>query len=334
MSSVKKLNEMTSADYYFDSYAHFGIHEEMLKDEVRTESYRNAIMRNAHLFKDKIVLDVGSGTGILSMFAAKAGAKKVIAIECSSIVEFSEQIIKDNKLDHIIRLIKGKVEEVDIGEDKVDILISEWMGYFLLYESMLPTVIYARDKWLKKGGLIFPDKATLFISAIEDEEYKSDKIEFWNNVYGFDMSSIKKVALKEPLIDNIEEKSIISNSFPILNLDLLKVKKEDLSFKKKFELSFRREDNLHAFICYFDITFSCCHKAVYFSTGPGSKYTHWKQSIFYIEDVLSVRENEKIKGEISCSPNNSNPRDLDISISYNFSGNLCNSSAIHTYRMC
>eukprot|EP00061_Rhincodon_typus_P005905 g25983.t1 len=70
--------DMTSKDYYFDSYAHFGIHEEMLKDEVRTLTYRNSMYHNKHLFKDKIVLDVGSGTGILCMFAAKAGAKKVI----------------------------------------------------------------------------------------------------------------------------------------------------------------------------------------------------------------------------------------------------------------
>ena len=65
----------TSSDYYSDSYAHFGIHEEMLKDEVRTRSYMNAILQNKHLFKGKVVLDVGCGTGILCMFAAKAGAK-------------------------------------------------------------------------------------------------------------------------------------------------------------------------------------------------------------------------------------------------------------------
>uniref|UniRef100_A0A914L9N7 Uncharacterized protein n=1 Tax=Meloidogyne incognita TaxID=6306 RepID=A0A914L9N7_MELIC len=79
-ASTKPINEMTSKDYYFDSYAHFGIHEEMLKDEVRTVTYRNAIYHNRHLFKGKVVMDVGSGTGILSMFAAKAGARKVFAV--------------------------------------------------------------------------------------------------------------------------------------------------------------------------------------------------------------------------------------------------------------
>ena len=86
-STTSELVSATSADYYADSYAHFGIHEEMLKDEVRTRSYKNAIMQNGHLFKDKVVLDVGCGTGILCMFAAKAGAKLVIGVDMSSIIK-------------------------------------------------------------------------------------------------------------------------------------------------------------------------------------------------------------------------------------------------------
>lgn len=62
-SEKPNAEDMTSKDYYFDSYAHFGIHEEMLKDEVRTLTYRNSMFHNRHLFKDKVVLDVGSGTG-------------------------------------------------------------------------------------------------------------------------------------------------------------------------------------------------------------------------------------------------------------------------------
>lgn len=68
------------------------------------------------------------------------------------------------------------MEEVVLPVDKVDIIISEWMGYFLLYESMLDSVLYARDKYLVKGGLMFPDEATMYIAAIEDQEYKEEKI--------------------------------------------------------------------------------------------------------------------------------------------------------------
>jgi len=65
---------------YFGAYAHHSIHAQMLKDAVRTDGYRDFIYKNPHLFKDKIVMDVGCGTGILSMFAAKAGAKKVLLV--------------------------------------------------------------------------------------------------------------------------------------------------------------------------------------------------------------------------------------------------------------
>merc|ERR1719410_1857324 len=170
--------EMTSKDYYFDSYAHFGIHEEMLKDEVRTLSYRNSMWHNKHLFKGKVVLDVGCGTGILSMFAAKAGAAKVIGVDMSSIVEYARKIVEANNLSDKVEIIRGKIEEVTLpdGIEKVDIIISEWMGYCLFYESMLDSVLFARDKWLRPGGLMFPDRATLYITAIEDRQYKDDKI--------------------------------------------------------------------------------------------------------------------------------------------------------------
>lgn len=68
----------------------------MLKDTVRTLSYRNAILQNPHLFKDKVVLDVGCGTGILSMFCAKAGAKMVIGVDMSNILDQAQKIVEKN----------------------------------------------------------------------------------------------------------------------------------------------------------------------------------------------------------------------------------------------
>lgn len=165
---------------------------------MRTKSYRDAVINNRHLFKDKVVLDVGCGTAILSMFvylgrgpsrgllleltrvyyrfAVKAGAKHVIGVDMSTIIHKAREIVEVNHMSDKITLLQGKMEDVELPFPKVDIIISEWMGYFLLYESMLDTVLYARDKYLDAGGLIFPDKATIYLTGIEDGDYKDEKI--------------------------------------------------------------------------------------------------------------------------------------------------------------
>lgn len=98
-SHLKKTEQKSSQlDYYFDSYSYMDIHEEMLQDDIRTNAYRNAIEKNPQLFKDKVVMDIGAGSGVLSMFAVKAGAKKVYAIEKADIYKLAQKNIQENKM--------------------------------------------------------------------------------------------------------------------------------------------------------------------------------------------------------------------------------------------
>jgi len=324
------VKNMTAADYYFDSYSHFSIHEEMLKDSVRTESYRRAIMAPG-ICKDKIVLDVGCGTGILSMFAVKAGAKHVYAIECAAIIDQAREIVRANGMADKITLIKGKVEEVEVPE-KVDVLISEWMGYFLMYESMLSSVIYARDKWLKPGGLVLPDKCTLYINAIEDADYKAAKIDWWGNVYGFNMSCIGDIAISEPLVDTVEGRQVVTNDAILKVYDIAHATSADMVMEDSaFTLVAQREDDIHAFVTFFDVQFT--QSRVRFSTSPACKYTHWKQAVLYLTDALRMREGEEIHGTLSCRPNARNPRDLDIDVKYEFKGLYQETSGEQKYFM-
>ncbi|ODA81897.1 hypothetical protein RJ55_00402 [Drechmeria coniospora] len=348
----QRMNSLEhSEQHYFKSYDHHGIHEEMLKDEVRTRSYMNAIVQNKHIFKDKVVLDVGCGTAILSMyvspapmarfdplvrFAAKAGAKHVIGVDMSSIIFKAREIVKTNGLSDKITLIQGKMEEVKLPFPKVDIIISEWMGYFLLYESMLDTVLYARDTYLEKDGLIFPDKATIFFAGIEDGDYKEEKIGFWDNVYGFDYTPLKETALSEPLVDTVDLKTVVTDPTPVLTLDLYTCTVADLAFTTNFKLSVKRDDFIHALVSWFDIDFTACHKPIRFSTGPHTKYTHWKQTVFYFKDVLTVQEGEEVECKLLVKPNTKNRRDLDIEVEYEFETGDATRTARGKcdYRMC
>lgn len=269
----------------------------------------------------------------------------------STIILKAREIVAVNGMSDKITLVQGKMEEVELPFPKVDIIISEWMGYFLLYESMLDTVLYARDKYLNPNGLIFPDKATIFMAGIEDGEYKDEKIgcksflsiipayanvSVWDNVYGFDYSPLKHTALTEPLVDTVEIKAVVTDPTAVLTLDLYTCTTADLAFSSPFVLDCRRDDFVHALIAWFDIDFTACHKPIRFSTGPHTKYTHWKQTVFYLREVLTVQQGEQIRGVLENKPNEKNKRDLDVKISYQLQTDDAtrNAEGSCEYKMC
>jgi len=142
-------------------------------------------------------------SGILSLFAARAGAKRVYAVDASPVGLKAEEIVRLNNLDHVIKVIRGKIEDVqlplDEGEEKgVDIIISEWMGYALLYESMLDSVLVAKERFLKKhgrvvvgengeviqGSVMVPSECRMMFGLCDASEIKKERVDWWNDVYG------------------------------------------------------------------------------------------------------------------------------------------------------
>jgi len=182
-------------DDYIESYAGLDIHEDMLKDAPRSEAYRDAINSFAAAWSkqgDVTVIDVGSGTGLLAILSAKAGAKKVHAVEASRLVHFTRQIAEKNTPAGVVEVHECLAEDLklDSGEEKVaDVIVSEWMGYFLLFENMLPSVISVRNRYLKPGGIMLPSRCRLVLAPIEDRKWREQKLGFWKDVYGIDMSA-------------------------------------------------------------------------------------------------------------------------------------------------
>lgn len=146
-------------------------------------------------------------------------------------------------------------------------------------------------------------------------------------MYGFDMSCIGKLAITEPLVDNVDAKQIATNYCMVKEVDLYTVKEEDLSFDSEFTLLCKRDDYIHALVAFFTIEFSKSHKVIGFSTcklyiaivgifrlltfifslsAPEHRYTHWKQTIFYIDDYLTVNRSEQVCGRFAMAPNSKN----------------------------
>lgn len=202
----------------------------MLRDTPRQEAYRNAVMRNKYLFKNKIVLDVGAGTGILSIFCAQAGASKVYAVEASNLSSIARNIVIENNVQEIVEVYHCKIEDFELQEpsSKVDIIISEWMGFYLLHEGMLDSVIYARDKFLKNDGLMIPSCATIYISPCSIPSRFSD----WENVSGISMKAFAKELRvqksQNPEILKVEPNHLLHDGVAIAWIDLKEVSLEDV----------------------------------------------------------------------------------------------------------
>ena len=154
---VMKPDKIGDADFanYFCTYGYLYHQKDMLEDQQRMTAYHDAVRLNPALFRGKTVLDVGTGSGILAIWAAQCGARKVYAVEATYMATHAKKLVEANGLGDVVTIIQSTVEEVELPE-QVDVIISEWMGYFLLRESMFDSVIVARDRWLKPGGAMFP----------------------------------------------------------------------------------------------------------------------------------------------------------------------------------
>ncbi|KMQ92808.1 protein arginine n-methyltransferase 3-like protein [Lasius niger] len=298
---------------YFNTYSHFAIHHEMLTDKVRTESYRDALLTNSNRFHNCIMLDVGCGTGILSMFAAKSGCRKVISVDQSDVIYHAMDIVRENNLSDIITLKKGRLEDINIGVDKVDAIISEWMGYFLLFEGMLDTVIYAREHYLTPDGVILPNRCTISIVGSGDTKRYIDLVDYWSNVYGFKMSCMKAEVVREPSIEICNVDNLITSTAEIQFFDLYKVTTDCVNFSSPFTLNVKKTGSLTAIIGYFDIFFDL-ENPVHFSTGPNSMTTHWKQTVFSLSEPISITEGEVLTGTLICRRHCKDIRGLIVTI--------------------
>ena len=169
------------------NYDFLEIHKIMLSDNVRTSNYCNAI--RTLVKKDMVVIDFGSGTGILSIASVKAGARKSFAIEKATIEKASKKIISDNELASKVVVIEQDLRHFELPE-KADIIVSEWLGIHVFQENMLLNLLEIRDKYLKEGGTLIPNMVSLFIAPLKTEAINEKEIAFWE-------APLEEISLKE-----------------------------------------------------------------------------------------------------------------------------------------
>jgi protein arginine N-methyltransferase 1 len=267
-------------------YYRLRTHLEMLNDRTRCLAYQRAI---EPVVQDKIVLDVGCGTGILSFFAARAGARLVLAVDMD-VPPGAEEVAHSNGLADRVQFFRGRLQDIELPVDSVDVIISEWMGGVLLMEDMLPVVLYARDRWLKPGGILLPDRARLFLAPLDDVAGISSK----------HFPSLRETISSQMWVSVIDPTRFLAEPSCILDLDLYTIQEPDIkSYETGFSFDFNETGILNGFGLWFDVLFNQTKPPVTLSTAPWLPPTHWAQALWILPVDIDVDTGDEVSGTFS-----------------------------------
>lgn len=303
---------MTKYFYYFGKMRS---HEGMMNDIGRSETYRKAIMGNPDNFKDKVIMDVGSGSGLLAFFAIQAGAKKVYAVEAGCMHEVIGMLARANgwgdKVVVINKVLQDMTED-DCPLNSVDTMVAETLGTFLFGERGIETMLVARDRFLKPGGAIFPTQATLSIQPFSDSklfDQQNTRSIFWSGAdfMGINLSTCYERAqveqMSQVVASMVDEQTLVATQhdvvydFRTLNSAALR------NIHLKYNFAFDKDAEVHGLAGWFIADFIGANQTTSLSTAPQDTLTHWFQVRFMIPKPLSAHKGDSLIGTMDMMAN-------------------------------
>jgi len=251
-----------------------------------------------------IVLDVGAGSGILSVFAARAGAARVYAVERTPIAGLAVQLAAANDAADTVTVIHGDIIDIELPEP-VDVIVSEWLGGFGIDEGMLAPVIAARDRWLKPGGVMIPHSVTAWTALVHDR-YLADMIEFLReNPFGLKL---------EVLVEDTVNEIIYSGTFRHLaaddvrseprrlwttNTDRIPLEQAQAPHQAETVLPIHDHGTANALALWFSAELA---PDIPLSVGPGDPPTHWGMTTAPLRSPVQLTPGMVIRARVRTAP--------------------------------
>ena len=298
-------------EYYFARYGDLELHRRMIADRWRTDAFGQALRRAVQ--PGDVVLDVGTGTGILAMAAARAGAKQVYAVEQSPIAQTAANLVKANGLQDRVKVLRGPASEVQLDEP-VDLLVSEWLGHMAFVENMLDDLIDARDRNLADNGRMLPATVDLKLAPIGDPVlFHQFGPGFWRRkILDLDFSSLERLELEQgrALQTRVEPSTILSAPDSMSRLDLATCQRNDPFGTGKLRFEIQRDAVLDGFVGWFT---SDLAEDVVLDTSPRQPETHWSQTYFAFSP-MPVSAGQTLEVEFGLARDPEEPRHMKVSL--------------------
>jgi protein arginine N-methyltransferase 1 len=283
-------------------YAEFEVHRTMICDRVRTEAFRRAI--DSVVRPGDIVLDVGAGSGILSVFAARAGAARVYAVERTSAAVLAQELAAANGVAEIVQVIHGDVTDLELPE-RVDVIVSEWLGGFGIDEGMLVPVIVARDRWLKPGGVMIP-RLVMAWAALVHDRYLAEMVEFLrDNPYGLRFDDLLEKTVNEVFYSGTfrhlaaGDKRSGAARLWTTDADLIPLQQAQAPHQAEMVLPVRDHGTANALALWFSAQLA---PGISLSVGPGDPPTHWGMTTAPLRSPVELTPGMSVRARVRTAP--------------------------------
>ncbi|MCI0663130.1 MAG: methyltransferase domain-containing protein [Acidobacteria bacterium] len=235
-------------------------------------------------------MDLGAGVGIHGFIAARLGAERVYSVESQDIIALAERIANTHEWGGRLRFIKGSIEDVELPEP-VDIIISVFTGNFLLEEDLLPSLFFARDKYLKPGGVLIPSRAKMVATPVSAPDLYQREIARWSEPYlNIDFGLARKYAANSIVYDSAGlSKSIYLADPGVINeMDFLTC--QDHSCQAEARYSITESGICHGLAGWFDMLLG----EKWLSTDPHQPDTHWNAVFLPLDPPIELRVGDEL----------------------------------------